>query len=1113
MSEYQFSLFSILPFSTALYAAVLCVLAWRRRTEPGSSLLAWLMFAVMVWSLAFGLQTASIKSSQTIVWSKIAFVGIQSIAPIFTFLVRDYPPKKQIVHPRKLGLVWIIPLISIYLVFTNENHGWIWQAFAPNPTSETQILFIYAFWYWISTAYAFLLVLIGTYYFIRRAIQLAKNDRSQAIILLLASLIPWVAIIFYLLQIAPINIQALLPLVFVIAGTLFGWGMLRNRLFNITRTSHRKFVESMPDAVIMVDNQNKIGYLNPSAQAIIHIPTKVALGNLAHTVLTHWPFLEQLFRSGNQSRTEIKIIPSISGQVYDCRISRLEGRGNYHEGHLIVLRDITARRELENDLKAREELYRTVTTQANDGIAIVQDDLVIYCNPHLADLIGYAIEDIIFNSFAEFIAPNEVENVQDRHLRRMKGEEISSHYRTALLHKSGDTIPVEFSFSSIKVNDQPCILIMARDIGNTLKVEAEIHRLASVVEQADESIVITDLSGDIVYVNPQFEKTSGYTFDEVLGENSRILKSDRQNPGFYKHLWDTITSGNTWEGTFINKNKSGQVYYESATLFPIKNQQELITHYAAVKRDITEQIMAEKSLRAYARQKKLINELTQTTIEPLEFQQMLDALAKQLGALISSDGCVITIWDAKTQKGYIGGRHGFGAQNTQANFSCPECLSFTKMSLDEDQPIIIDDINQSTFFTLGEGIELEARAVLVLPLSVDKKDLGAAILIFEHVHTFSDAELRICQQASQQVALAIYKAHLLETAERRAEEAETLHLAGRAVTASLHLDDAIEHILNELNRVVPHDSASVQLIKDQEIEIVGQRGFPKDNSPIGIKFSIATDSPNAVVVSLREPYILEDAPLKYAAFREPPHNHIRGWMGVPLLIRDRIIGLLALDSKNSGQFTESHARLANAFASQVAIALENARLYEETHKLAITDTLTESFTRHHFLTLSDREYQRAYRYQRPLSLIMMDLDNFKMINDTYGHPVGDRVLKKITKLCKDNLRESDIIGRYGGEEFTILLPETPGGAQHIEFDDEALPSALTVSERLRYAIETTPINTPDQEINITVSIGIAELSEHSENITTLIQQADDALYQAKRGGRNQVVVWTPQNGL
>ncbi len=1111
MSEYQFTSLSVLPLLIAAFAAVLGYFTWRRRTVPGSVQITWLMLAISGWALAHGFETASSTASQSIFWTKAAYPGILSIAPLFTLFVLEYSQKRELIHPRKLALLWIIPIITIFLVFTNENHDLIWQTVTPSPNQGSILIYHYRPLFWVSVAYAYMLLLIASVFLFRRALQTAEQYRLQAIILIVAIFPPWVVNLLHLLQIGPYSYQDRLLTAFVITGALMDWGILRNRLFNLARTAPRKIVDTMPDAVIMVDNQNKIGYLNPTAHAIIHIPIKVAIGNPARAVLTHWPYLEQRFHQGNQSRTEVKIIPSITGRVYDCRIAKLEGHGNYHEGHLIILRDITERKELEKDLKAREELYRNVTTQANDGIAIVQDNVVIYCNPQFADLMDYSIEDVIDHNFSEYIAPAEIKKVLDRNTRYVRGENSPPQYRTALLHKDGEPIPVEFSISTIKVNDLPCVLCMVRDIRSMIIAEAEINRLAAVVKQTDESIVITDLNGDIVYVNPQFEKTSGYTFEEVLGKNPRILKSDRQNPGFYKHLWNTITSGNTWEGTFINKNKAGQVYYESTTLFPIKNQNEQITHYAAVKRDITEQIMAEKSLRAYARENKLLNELTQTTIEPLEFQPMLSALTTQLGALISSDGCVITLWDATAQKGHIGAIHGFGIPPSATKFSCPECISLTKMSLAEGQPITIDDANQTTNFSIEGGSEFAARAVLVLPLSVDQNELGSAILAFENEHTFTDGELKLCQQASQQVALAIRKANLLETAERRAEEAETLHLAGRAVTASLHLDDAIEHILNELNRVVPHDSASVQLIQDNKVEIVGQRGFPKESSPIGIKFAIDADTPNAVVASTRLPYILEDAPLKYAAFREPPHNHIRGWMGVPLLIRDRIIGLLALDSKKPGQFTKSHARLANAFASQVAIALENARLYEETHKLAITDTLTNTFTRHHFLTLSEREYQRAYRYQRPLSLLMMDLDHFKGINDTYGHLAGDQVLKNITKLCKDNLRESDLIGRYGGEEFTILLPETPGKALLLHNDDDAIASAFTVSERLRHAIETTPTKIKNNEINITVSIGVAELGEHCENITMLIDQADEALYQAKRGGRNRVAIWTPNN--
>jgi len=1110
MAEYHFSTFSILQITAAVFAAALSYLAWRRRTMPGSLQLSWVMLAASSWALAYGLEIASTTASQNIFWAKATFLGIHSIPPFFFLLVLEYSQRREWLQRRKLALLWVIPIITIFLVFTNENHALIWNAITPNPDQGNLLIYHYGPWFWASVAYGYVLLVIGTVFLFRLALQISGQYRSQAAILILSVFPPIIANLCYLFQISPFPQQELTPIAFVITGALLAWGMLRHRLFDLTPTAHRKLVDTIPDAVIMVDNQNQIGYINPIAQAIIKIPTKKAIGMPASVVLAHWPYLEKRFQKGTRSYTEIKTIPSTIGRIYDIRISKLAGRrGSYNQGYLIILRDITERRELEKELIAREELYRNVTTNANDGIAIVRDNIVIYSNPQLADLIGQTIEDVENHNLAEFIFPTEVEKVQDRHIRRMRGEEMPSQYRTALQHKTGQSIPVEFSISSLKIDGRQCVLAMVRNISNTLAAEDEINRLAAVVKQTGESVIITDLNGAIVYVNPQFEKNSGYTIEEVRGKNPRLLKSGLHNTNFYRHLWHTITSGETWEGTFINKNKEGQLRYEAAIIFPIKNQTNQVTHYASVKRDITVQIAVEESLKNYIRQQNLLNELTQATIEPLEFQETLQILSKHLGAMISADDCMITLWDTATQEGRIGARYGAGNHKSLENYSCPECLSLTKRSLTDGQPIVIGDVSRSPSIAIDPESDFDARAILVLPLYVDHEKLGAVLLIFNNKHTFTDEEIGLCQQASKQVALAILKAHLLETAELRAEEAETLYLAGRAVTASLNLDDAIEHILNELNRVVPHDSASVQLILDQEVEIIGQRGFPKEDSPLGLKFSLSANTPNAVVVSTRHPYILEDAPLQYKAFYDSPHNHVRGWLGVPLLIRDRIIGLLALDSKQPGQFTKNHARLANAFASQVAIALENARLYEETHRLAITDSVTGMFTRRHFLTLSDREYQRSSRYQRPLSLIMMDLDHFKKVNDNYGHLIGDQVLQMITKLCKDNLREIDIIGRYGGEEFTILLPETPGKTHQSQTD--TITSAETVSERLRHVIETTPLKTDNHDINVTVSIGVAELNKQCNDIKSLIDYADQALYQAKRKGRNQVVVWSPNN--
>lgn len=159
---------------------------------------------------------------------------------------------------------------------------------------------------------------------------------------------------------------------------------------------------------------------------------------------------------------------------------------------------------------------------------------------------------------------------------------------------------------------------------------------------------------------------------------------------------------------------------------------------------------------------------------------------------------------------------------------------------------------------------------------------------------------------------------------------------------------------------------------------------------------------------------------------------------------------------------------------------------------ASVDSMTGLFNRRHFLELAEGEWSRFDRYERPLSLLMLDIDMFKSINDRYGHDVGDRVIEHIAGICRDSKRTSDIVARIGGEEFVMLLPET------------SVESAQLVAERLRTRIAETPVDIAGAPIGVTASIGVAEASTAMENIAGLMKAADEALYRAKNAGRNRV---------
>jgi signal transduction histidine kinase len=206
-------------------------------------------------------------------------------------------------------------------------------------------------------------------------------------------------------------------------------------------------------------------------------------------------------------------------------------------------------------------------------------------------------------------------------------------------------------------------------------------------------------------------------------------------------------------------------------------------------------------------------------------------------------------------------------------------------------------------------------------------------------------------------------------------EAETLRQAASAVTETLSLHDTLERILVQLEDVVPYDSASVQLMRNDCLEIVDGRGFSNREAVIGLSFPVPGDNPNSIVVTKREPVILLDAPDAHPPFRDEPHSHIRSWLGVPLIHHNQLIGILAVDSSQPSYFSREHVRLIRPFASQAAIAIENARLYEESQRLVkeltgLFETALATGSALESDTLLDRLHNQVHHLMSPDTVVV-----------------------------------------------------------------------------------------------------------------------------------------------
>jgi diguanylate cyclase (GGDEF)-like protein len=256
------------------------------------------------------------------------------------------------------------------------------------------------------------------------------------------------------------------------------------------------------------------------------------------------------------------------------------------------------------------------------------------------------------------------------------------------------------------------------------------------------------------------------------------------------------------------------------------------------------------------------------------------------------------------------------------------------------------------------------------------------------------------------------------------------------------------------------------------------------------------------VWATRVPFLVNDYRSWQGRKREYDALPSRALVGAPICWGEELLGVIDTMAYLPHQYTQVDLNVLDMFAAQAAIAIRNARLYKQVEQVSVTDDLTGLFNRRGFFQLGEREFERSLRFSRPLAALMFDIDHFKGVNDTYGHPVGDQVLRALADCFRRNKRGIDIEGRYGGEEFVLLLPETLlSGASHI-------------AERLRQSIAELVIpvcrangNQPPVDLRITVSVGVAQMAPDIPNLEGLIDRADQALYRAKDMGRNRVVVW------
>lgn len=503
-----------------------------------------------------------------------------------------------------------------------------------------------------------------------------------------------------------------------------------------------------------------------------------------------------------------------------------------------------------------------------------------------------------------------------------------------------------------------------------------------------------------------------------------------------------------------------------------------------------------ENTRRNARQTEILNQITQISLQAGLAEQALQGIAERVGALLAADGCYIAAWDEVTRQSTPLAKWGIGLEGFDKVLSGSDNRTLTAALVDAGRPLALDDVLTGELIDLDWALSFPLPSFLGSPLISGGIALGAILVSFNGLHHFTRRETNLLEQAAAQIALVLAKIQSLEMAQAQLAQSEKLRQATAALTTTLDYPEVIRRIKLHLPTLLRFDDLVIFEVHEHTLKMVAQHNAPGGDELLGSETPI-TDEIFQHVKRTKQPLAVDDAQLdpRIRHWERPELTH--SFLSLPLLAGNEIVCLVNVGRQTIQPFSAEEILAARVFANQAGVALQNSLLHSELQQWATTDPLTGLYNRRGFFGLARHELERSRRFTRPLSVLIMDIDRFKAVNDTYGHPVGDVVLQQMANRFRDVLREIDLICRYGGEEFCILLSESD------------LEGAVKAAERILHEVSCCPFETRVGPLNITISIGLASLEGADIGLEELLDQADKALFQAKTAGRNQVACYEP----
>ncbi|MEJ5200938.1 MAG: PAS domain S-box protein [Anaerolineales bacterium] len=593
------------------------------------------------------------------------------------------------------------------------------------------------------------------------------------------------------------------------------------------------------------------------------------------------------------------------------------------------------RKHAEEKLAESEERYRSLVETSPDAIFLTDPKgVILFCNVKMAEIFGYQqTNELIGAGITDLVIPS------DQHRLRQDMEDalksgIVHQFEYNFRRSDNTTFPGEISFSFVVGRSKQGALGFTgilRDVSERKRSQAQLNLQSAALESAANAIIITDRDGNILWVNPAFTVLSGYSIEEIIGKNTRILNSKRQNRDFYRSMWQNILSGQVWHGELFNRRKDGSVYPEEMTITPVRAfGGEEITHFIAIKQDITLRRQRE-------REQSVLISIASALRAASTRSEMITTLLTKLLELLDAQGAAFITRLPETGDGLC--ELGIGVWSDWMGERIPADKGITGLVFQTAQFYFTNDVENDPLLFYKNRMGGLERAACV-PLIVQGQIIGA-VWVGRHAE-FTEDVLHTILGIVDISANAIQRAALYEEARRRIQRLAALHNIDMAITASVGLHNILNTLLEQVMLQLDADASAVLLLDqaDGSLQYFARRGFRS------LKQGEAREGCRAAqqVAKDRQMLAIRDISLvDEELFKRLPVDEERfiAYHAVPLLAKGQTQGVLEVFHRRAFEPDSEWLDFLEMLAGQAAIAVDNAILFDRQQQTHLE--LTQSY--------------------------------------------------------------------------------------------------------------------------------------------------------------------------